>query len=255
MSNKYFWLKLKRDFFKRHDIRIIEEMPNGKEYILFYLKLLVESIDHEGELRFSDTVPYNEQMLSVITNTNIDIVRSAMKVFIQLKMIDILDDETIFMAEVQSMIGGETKWAEKKRIQRKKDNVPLLSPKCPTELEIDKDIDKEKEIKKETSLSLLKRLAPEYSFEPEDALYAKIEEWVRYKMERREPYKEQGMKALLRQIQNNAMTYGDMALCELIDESMSNGWKGIIFDRLKKPQVRNQRQDAIANRVSNVDNW
>ena len=132
-EKKYYWLKLKRDFFKRHDIRIIEELPNGKEYLLFYLKLLVESIDHEGALRFSDTVPYNEQMLSVITNTNIDIVRSAMKLFIDLKMMDVLDDATIYMKEVNTMIGGETRWAEKKRVQRQKDNVPLLSPKCPTE--------------------------------------------------------------------------------------------------------------------------
>ena len=146
-DKKYYWLKLKRDFFKRHDIRIIEEMPNGKEYLLFYLKLLVESIDHEGELRFSDTVPYNEQMLAVITNTNIDVVRSAMKLFIELKMIEVMDDQTIYMAEVDKLIGSETRWAEKKRIQRQKDNVPLLSTKCPTEKEIEKDIeiDKEKE--------------------------------------------------------------------------------------------------------------
>lgn len=146
-DKKYYWLKLKRDFFKRHDIRIIEEMPNGKEYLLFYLKLLVESIDHEGELRFSDTVPYNEQMLSVITNTNIDVVRSAMKLFIELKMIEVQDDATIYMAEVNKLIGGETAWAEKKRRQRKGDNVPLLSAKCPIEKEIDKEIeiDKEKE--------------------------------------------------------------------------------------------------------------
>ena len=106
-DKKYYWLKLKRDFFKRHDIRIIEEMPNGKDYILFYLKLLVESIDHEGELRFSDAVPYNEQMLSVITNTNVDIVRSALKLFADgLHLIEIKDDQTIYMEEVQRMIGS-----------------------------------------------------------------------------------------------------------------------------------------------------
>ena len=71
MEGKYYWLKLKRDFFKRHDMKIIENMPNGKDYILFYLKLLVESIDHESELRFSDTIPYNEDMLAVITDTSI----------------------------------------------------------------------------------------------------------------------------------------------------------------------------------------
>ena len=31
-DKRYYWLKLKRDFFKRHDIRIIEDMPNGKDY-------------------------------------------------------------------------------------------------------------------------------------------------------------------------------------------------------------------------------
>lgn len=153
-EKKYYWLKLKRDFFKRHDIRIIEEMPNGKEYLLFYLKLLVESIDHEGSLRFSDTIPYNEQMLSVITNTNIDIVRSAMKLFYDLKMIEIKDADTIYMAEVKKMIGSETKWAEYKRnAKASASNVPLLenvqsvSNNCPTEIE--KDIEIEKDTEKE----------------------------------------------------------------------------------------------------------
>ena len=83
-GKKFYWLKLQNDFFKRHDIRIIEDMKNGKDYILFYLKLLVESISHEGELRFSQSIPYNEEMLASITNTNIDIVRSAIKLFTEL---------------------------------------------------------------------------------------------------------------------------------------------------------------------------
>lgn len=146
-SKKYYWLKLKRDFFKRHDIRIIEEMPNGKDYVLFYLKLLLESVDHEGTLRFSDTIPYNEQMLSVVTNTNIDIVRSAMKLFIELHMIDVFDDQTIYMNEVEKYIGSETQWAEKKRLQRaKEDNVPKLSSSCPTEKEKEEETESEKEI-------------------------------------------------------------------------------------------------------------
>lgn len=151
-DKKYYWLKLKRDFFKRHDIRIIEEMQNGKDYILFYLKLLLESVDHEGSLRFSDSIPYNEQMLSVVTNTNIDIVRSAMKIFIDLKMMDILDDQTIFMTEVDKLIGCETKWAEKKRQYRlkgKEDTVLALSSPCPTDVRQEIDIDKEKELETE----------------------------------------------------------------------------------------------------------
>ena len=120
MSKKYYWLKLKRDFFKRHDIRVVESMPNGKDYILFYLKLLCESVDHYGHLRFSDRIPYNEEMLGVITNTNIDIVRKAVEIFTELGMMEMLDDGTIYMSEVESMMGEETEWAEKKRVYREK---------------------------------------------------------------------------------------------------------------------------------------
>lgn len=153
-SKKFYWLKLKRDFFKRHDIRIIEEMENGKDYILFYLKMLLESIDHEGELRFSETIPYNEKMLSVITNTNIDIVRSAMKVFVELKMIEILDDSTIYMSEVLRLTGSETAGAERVRRHRKKAQLLQCNTdetKCNIEIELEKEIDIEldKEIEKD----------------------------------------------------------------------------------------------------------
>lgn len=150
-DGKYYWLKLKRDFFKRHDIRIVEGMPNGKEYILFYLKLLCESVDHEGSLRFSDQIPYNEDMLAIITDTNIDVVRSAVKIFTELKMMEILDDGTIFMAEVEGMLGYETEWAKKKREYRERlseDKPRTIEGQCPQNVLTmsDKSIEKEKEL-------------------------------------------------------------------------------------------------------------
>lgn len=172
MSGKYYWLKLKKDFFKRHDIRIIEAMPNGKDYILFYLKLLVESVDHEGALRFSETIPYDANMLSVITNTNVDIVRSALKVFTELKMIDVLDDSTIYMNEVSKMIGSAADNDNAIRQQRFRDKQKEKSAvldsnvtknnasvtECVTDnnesksTEKDIEIDKEKDIDKQLSL-------------------------------------------------------------------------------------------------------
>lgn len=134
-GNKYFWLKLQRDFFKRHDIRIVEGMDNGKDYILFYMKLLLESIDHEGYLRFSDTVPYNEKMLSIITNTNVDIVRAAIEIFKQLKLMEILDDKTIYMTQTQQMLGQETEWAVKKREYREKQKQILIEQGTRTTME------------------------------------------------------------------------------------------------------------------------
>lgn len=156
-EKKYYWIKLKRDFFKRHDIKIVEAMPNGKDYILFYLKLLLESVDHDGELRFNDTIPYNESMLSVITNTNVDIVKAAMAVFIELNMIEMLEDGTIFMTETEKMMGSESASAKRVRDHREKQRALQCNTnvtKCNTEKEIDieKDIELELESEKEKEL-------------------------------------------------------------------------------------------------------
>ena len=153
-DKKYYWLKLKRDFFKRHDIKIIEAMPNGKDYILFYLKLLCESVDHEGNLRFSEQIPYNENMLSTITNTNVDIVRNAITIFTELGMMEILDDGTYYMNEVSKMLGSSlqddhTRESTRLRVQayrdRKKmaqiEDICYSNVTCNGEIEKEKDID------------------------------------------------------------------------------------------------------------------
>ena len=125
-DKKYYWLKLDKNFFKRHDIRIIEDMPNGKEYVLFFMKLLVESIDHEGRLRFNELIPYNDQMLSTVTNTNIDIVRSAIKLLQSLNLLELWDDQTIFVSDTQKML-GESKSTH--RVQRYREKHKLIENK------------------------------------------------------------------------------------------------------------------------------
>ncbi|MGL4742673.1 MAG: phage replisome organizer N-terminal domain-containing protein [Sarcina sp.] len=152
---KYYWLKLQADFFDREEVKIIEMQQNGYKYINFYLKLILKSINTGGRLMFRDIIPYTPEMLSNITNTDIDTVKVATQMFIALGLMQQLDDGALFMVETQNMIGSETRWAEKKRVQREKkkeekklldsgDNVPKVSQKVRQEKE--KDLDKEKEI-------------------------------------------------------------------------------------------------------------
>lgn len=165
-GEKYYWLKLKKDFFKRHDIQIVEAMPNGKDYILFYLKLMCESVDHEGRLRFSDEIPYNETMLATITNTNVSIVRDAVKLFTELHMMEIMDDGTFFMNEVDKLIGSAANNDNANRQRRFRENhkdTPLLEhyesvTKCNADVteavtEDNESIEIEKEIEKDNIYS------------------------------------------------------------------------------------------------------
>ena len=47
-NKRYYWLKLKEDFFSDDAIEWLEEQ--GKEYCLFYLKLCLKSIRTNGIL-------------------------------------------------------------------------------------------------------------------------------------------------------------------------------------------------------------
>lgn len=154
---RYFWLKLNKDFFDSPCIKIVESMTNGKEYILFYLKLLCKSVAQNGELRLKENIPFNDEMLSFLTNTNIEIVSQALKIFKDLNMLEIYEDGTLFMVEAPKMLGFETEWARKKKEYRNKqgqvkDNVGTIKDNARTkkdnvrqeiEIEIDKDIDKD----------------------------------------------------------------------------------------------------------------
>jgi hypothetical protein len=95
-------------------------------------------------------------MLSTITNTNIDVVRSALKLLQELNMIEILDDLTIYMREVDKLIGSavDNDNANRQRLFRERKKDHLLAERYESvtknneskskDIEIDKEIDTEK---------------------------------------------------------------------------------------------------------------
>lgn len=124
MNKRYYWLKFSKDFFKDHKIKILESLPNGEKYLLFYIKLMAESVSHEGRLRFNDAIPYSDQMLAAVLDTDVDVVRSAIQALQDLQLLEIMDDKTLYMTQVRAIIGSETPDAERMRRARlaKKDD-------------------------------------------------------------------------------------------------------------------------------------
>lgn len=230
MSDKrYYWLKLQKDFFKRNDIQVVESMPNGKDYVLFYLKLLCEATSEEGRLRFSETIPYSPEMLSTITKTNVDIVRSAIKVFQELGMIDVLDDGTYYMTEVEKMIGSETKWAQYKRDKKQEiGKIPIESKKSPIEIdiekekEIDKELDKDKKEskkKKETLSSVIE------NYTDNEELTQCLKEFVEMrKAGNKGMFTVSALKKNLGKLDKLAINDG--AKIDIVNQTLEHTWKG-----------------------------
>lgn len=148
-ERKKYWLKLDKDFLKSPQMKVIKNMSNGKDYIIFYLSLMLESVETVGHLRFTSLVPYNAEMLSSITDTNVDIVKNAIKIFCELGLMQIFDDGTIFMTEVPKITGKECESAERVRQFRERQKQELLQcnsdvTKCNVYIEEEKDKNKNK---------------------------------------------------------------------------------------------------------------
>ncbi|KKL92571.1 hypothetical protein LCGC14_1883340 [marine sediment metagenome] len=160
MPKRYYWLKLKEDFFDEDTIEWLEEQENGLEYSHFYLKLCLKSLRTNGELIRSVGnvfIPYDAKKLSEITKTDIDTVKVAMDIFKKIGLIDILDGGVIKLNQLGELVGSETDKAGMMRRKRTADqegnklehignNVTGMLPHI--ELEIDKEIDIEKEKEK-----------------------------------------------------------------------------------------------------------
>lgn len=106
--------------------------------------------------------------------------------------------------------------------------------------------------KKENYKDIYNRIIKE--FDISDYLLGYIENWIEYKKERRFTYKERGMRGLLKIISKKSREYGDEPVARAIEESISNGYQGIVWDKIGKGS-KNAYIDAIHNRIKEVDNW
>ncbi len=81
-----------------------------------------------------------------------------------------------------------------------------------------------------------------------EALTHALEDWIRYKEEKRQGYKPQGLRALRAEICRSAQRYGEDAVAALIRRSMAANWQGIAFDRLSASGGRGEaaKQDDAA---------
>lgn len=160
---KYYYLKLKENFFESDEAVVLESLPDGYIYSNILLKLYLRSLKSNGLLMFNGLVPYNSQMLASITRHQVGTVEKAIDIFKQLGLIEILDNGAIYMTNIQNFVGKSSTEADRKRIEREKikeltligTNVGQMSEKNPPEIEIEleKELKIEKEIDKDNIYS------------------------------------------------------------------------------------------------------
>ena len=160
-NKKYYYLKLRENFFDNDDVAILESMPDGILYSNILLKLYLRSLKNNGKLMFNDRIPYNAQMLSTITRQPVAVVEKSVGIFKEMGLIEVLDNGAIYMLDIQNFIGSSNTEADRKREYRRKialekgqkllghssghlsdEQAPEIEIEKEREIEIEKDIDK-----------------------------------------------------------------------------------------------------------------
>lgn len=141
-NKKYYYLKLKENFFESDEAIILESMPDGYIYSNILLKLYLRSLKNNGLLMFNSLIPYNTQMLATITRHQVGTVEKAIQIFQQLKLIEVLDNGALYMTNIQNFVGKSSSDADRKRANYKKTKqLGQMSEKSPEisppEIEID----------------------------------------------------------------------------------------------------------------------
>ena len=65
-NRKYYYLKLKENYFDDDSIVLLESMQDGVLYSNILLKLYLKSLKHGGRLQLDENIPYTAQMIATI---------------------------------------------------------------------------------------------------------------------------------------------------------------------------------------------
>lgn len=157
-NRKYYYLKLKENYFDDDSIVLLESMQDGVLYSNILLKLYLKSLKHGGRLQLDEDIPYTAQMIATITRQQIGTVERALQIFLKLGLVEVLDSGTFYMSNIELLIGQSSTEAERKRAARLQ-NKALSAPRTngghlsdirPPEIELEKEIEIEKEREGET---------------------------------------------------------------------------------------------------------
>ncbi len=154
MSKKYYWIKLRTDFFDLETIDWLISQKNGCEYVVLYQKLCLLTANKGGELSSAVgeiIVPYDAGKIARDTKFSFDTVVVALELFKKIGLIYEQENGILKIPYVADIVGSETEYAAKKRLYRqgKKNKIETKSETLSETLSStlsDKSIDIEKDI-------------------------------------------------------------------------------------------------------------
>ena len=147
-EKRYYWLKLKDDFFQSRKMKKLRKVAGGDTYTIIYLKLQLLSINNDGVIEFEGTDEDIFHQLSLDIDEEIDDIKMTVAFCTANDLIEV-QEQDLFLNDVPKLIGSETQAARRMRRKRARDNKAIdVTGKrnnvrsCYTEIEKEIDIER-----------------------------------------------------------------------------------------------------------------
>ena len=102
-NRKYYYLKLKENYFDEDAIVLLESMQDGILYSNILLKLYLKSLKNGGKLQLDENIPYTAQMIATITRQQVGTVERALQIFMKLGLVEPLQNGALYIHELRLM--------------------------------------------------------------------------------------------------------------------------------------------------------
>ena len=123
MSKKFYWLKLKEDFFDEKYIKALRKLPDGDALCIVYLKMQLKSLKTEGIIQYDHILPSAEEELALVLDEDVNVIRLTLQAIISMGLVERWENDALYMVAMQNLIGSETAVAERVRNHRKKQQL------------------------------------------------------------------------------------------------------------------------------------
>lgn len=127
MSEKrYYWLKLKEDYFNSPKIKKLRKIAGGDTYTIIYLKMQLLSIKNQGVIQFEGIEPTIEEELALKLDEDIENIRLTLAFLEAQNLCELNNNNEFLLVEATTSIGSEVDSAERVRKFREKQNTKIL---------------------------------------------------------------------------------------------------------------------------------
>ena len=127
-NRKYYFLKLKEDFFEQDAIVLLESAKDGILYSNILMKMYLKSLQFNGFLKVNENLSLTAEMIATLTRHEVGTVERAVKIFLELGLAETTDTGTIYMSQIETMVGKSSTEGERKKLSRIRKELDKSTP-------------------------------------------------------------------------------------------------------------------------------